>query len=128
MNLQQHAFIAILIGICIAYIQTLIGIIPTMRDAWLFIFICMFFGVLPDQIEPANHYTHRKFWHSQQLFSTMKYPALIFIIASFIPYVGYFASFVGYSFAGYYTHLLLDYTTPMSLYGSKKHKQFSSRK
>ena len=124
MNFEQHILIAILVGIALAYIQTLTGAITEIYQAGLFVIICIAFGILPDMIEPAVDYNHRKFFHSQKLFDVMKIPALILIAASLLPYIGYFTSFAGYTFAGYYSHLISDHTTPMGLHGSNKHKSF----
>jgi hypothetical protein len=69
-------------------------------------------SVIPDIIEPAEHYTHRKYYHSKRflkiLYFSLPISLLLGIILNPILCVFFFV-------LGYISHLWLDSTTKMSL-------------
>ena len=68
---------------------------------------------LPDVIEPAKHYTHRKFFHSKRV--------LVFLSKYVLPsffILGIFwrdSFYLFFGVLGYIVHLLADSTTKMGL-------------
>jgi len=75
-------------------------------------FAAAFGSIIPDQIEPANHWTHRSTFHSKR---ALKATIWIFVITAtlslfFSPFF-YISSF----FLGYVFHLLADSTTKVGL-------------
>jgi membrane-bound metal-dependent hydrolase YbcI (DUF457 family) len=77
-------------------------------------FLFIFLGTLtPDFLEPAYHYTHRRFFHSIQFLK------ILFFFLIFGVTIGLIADKIFFlipSFAlGYIVHLLLDSFTPMGL-------------
>ena len=75
-------------------------------------FAAAFGSVIPDQIEPANHWTHRGTFHSIRAlnFTTYCFAITAFIGLFFSPSF-YIASF----FLGYMFHLLVDSKTKVGL-------------
>ena len=77
-------------------------------------FAAAFGSVVPDQIEPADHWTHRSTFHSIRAlnFTTYLFAITAFIGLFFSPFF-YLACF----FLGYMFHLLADSTTKVGLPG-----------
>lgn len=69
-------------------------------------------GVLPDWIEPAHHYTHRKFFHSKRLLKWLYYSLIPLLILSYFWNDGFWLFF---TIVGYISHLLADSTTTRGL-------------
>ena len=99
---------AILVGIILYIFLPKIGI--TINPMYL---LPLFFTtLLPDILEPANHYNHRKFFHSKKVLNYL----LIGLVISFIISLmlnGFFYVFFG--ILGYVVHLLMDSTTKIGL-------------
>jgi membrane-bound metal-dependent hydrolase YbcI (DUF457 family) len=100
----EHTFIAVAILLLIYFAHS----------AWLKTSIVLLFvgAILPDIIEPANHYTHRKFFHSVKLLLIL----LVATVISFIITLLWFPfSWIFYFCLGYVSHLVADATTKMGL-------------
>jgi Predicted membrane-bound metal-dependent hydrolase (DUF457). len=69
-------------------------------------------SVLPDQIEPATHWTHRAKFHSKK---ALKFTIQIFGITAFIGLFSSIFFYIASFFLGYLLHLLVDSTTKMGL-------------
>ena len=69
-------------------------------------------SLLPDRIEPPNHYTHRDFFHSVRL---MRILGAIMIVSLPISFFITEIWLIFYGIIGYEMHLLADGTTPMGL-------------
>ncbi len=117
MNSTQHIFIGAA-GTYLIYIL----LATLFRDSVLIVvalFVSMFGSVLPDNLEPAVHYTHRKKYHS---WGTLKYVAAISALLLSLTLVSLIMLFestlifcVFAFFFSYMLHLLADSTTPMGL-------------
>jgi len=73
--------------------------------------IAVVFGaLLPDMLEPAVDYTHRKFFHSWLFL-------IVVIVAGFVLklFGGFVGSLIALACLGYAVHLLMDSRTPMGL-------------
>ena len=71
-------------------------------------------SILPDMIEPPDHYTHRGFFHSV---SMMRFLLVALIVSFLIAFYETWVWSVFYVIVGYVMHLLADGTTPMGLPG-----------
>ncbi len=71
-------------------------------------------SILPDVIEPPDHYTHRSFFHSTPL---MKFLLGALIVSLLIAFYDTRVWSVFYVIVGYVMHLVADGTTPMGLPG-----------
>ena len=69
-------------------------------------------GALPDILEPAHHYTHRKKFHSRRM---LKFLYIILPIALIFGLFVNWVLFIFYLSIGYMGHLWLDASTPMGL-------------
>jgi uncharacterized membrane protein len=85
----------------------------TIGTNWLIgVFLAAFGSVIPDQLEPASHWTHRGKFHSKKTLGIAgKVFAVTAIIALFTPIFYYISCF----FLGYMFHLLADSMTPVGL-------------
>lgn len=88
-------------------------------EAMLAIIIGGFAGLLPDFLEPAKHWTHRKFWHSQRVMKKVGMVSAVtfaFVMLQFL--LGFGVGFTFIVFAvpfSYFLHLAADMTTPAGL-------------
>jgi hypothetical protein len=80
---------------------------------WLIgVFLTAFGSVVPDQLEPPTHWTHRSTFHSKKTLEiTEKIFGVTAILALFNPLFYYISCF----FLGYMFHLLADSTTKVGL-------------
>ena len=111
MNREAHLIIGVFTSIFLAFgIDTVIyHVIASLPFAFLGSAIG---SAAPDVLEPAKHWTHRKFWHSKRMLRNSVYGMLILILPSFllpILWLGF------YFFFGYFLHLLADSLTKMGL-------------
>jgi inner membrane protein len=108
MNKNEHYTVAFIVLIVIYFLLDYINLIKFFGYA-----VTLIVGsVAPDILEPAKHYTHRKFFHSSTTLKYLTYsliPLLIFsLIINNIFYIFFFVT-------GYIIHLLMDSTTKMGL-------------
>ncbi len=120
MNNGEHIFIGIVSffvynffnnTIITAILTPIVGM--TIGTQWLIgVFIAVIGSVIPDRLEPANHWTHRGTFHSKKVLGiTGKIFAATAVIGLFIPIIFYISCF----FLGYVSHLLADSTTKVGL-------------
>lgn len=120
MNQVEHFVIGLVIFFIYNFINTTIinsfinpmfGISPI--GLWLIGAFAVTLGsIIPDQIEPAIHWTHRGTFHSKKILNlTMRLFAITAVIGLFYTPCFYIACF----FVGYTFHLFADSTTPMGL-------------
>jgi membrane-bound metal-dependent hydrolase YbcI (DUF457 family) len=109
MRRDEHLGVTFILAIPIAAIFYLFGIID-----YIYLIIPMFFTtMLPDILEPANHYTHRKFFHSKRVLMFLsKFCIIPFLILGFF---SHFFFYILFGVLGYISHLLADSTTKMGL-------------
>ena len=69
-------------------------------------------SILPDIIEPADHYRHRAFFHSRSLLKYLLIGTLVSLVLSFPVPIFWF---MFYACIGYVMHLAADATTKMGL-------------
>lgn len=75
-------------------------------------FFAVFGAVIPDQLEPATHWTHRKIFHSKR---TLKISGWIFIVTAILALFNPLFYYISCFFAGYVSHLIADSTTKVGL-------------
>jgi membrane-bound metal-dependent hydrolase YbcI (DUF457 family) len=87
--------------------------IPT--GLWLIGIVLAALGAaIPDILEPARNWSHRKLFHSRKMLElTLWIFAITAIIGLFVPFFYYISGF----FLGYVSHLLADSTTKAGLPG-----------
>jgi len=109
------------IGIIVFFIYSdFIGhIVSSINNQWIWGIIMVVIGsLLPDVLEPATSYHHRRLFHSQRAFKTS-----VFLFGSTVLFAVVTALFSEFSafylascfFLGYTFHLLADSVTPMGL-------------
>jgi membrane-bound metal-dependent hydrolase YbcI (DUF457 family) len=120
MNHGEHVFIGVVIFFVYNFFNnTVINLILnpligfSIGSLWLIgIFLTVFGSVIPDRLEPANHWTHRNKFHSKiTLGITEKIFGATAVIGLFTPILYYISCF----FLGYVFHLLADSMTPAGL-------------
>ena len=117
MNHATHFLISIIAFAVYNYLHN--GIITSLGGVpaglWLIGIVLAALGAaIPDLLEPARHWSHRKFFHSRKMLDwAVGIFALAAIIGLFLPLFYYIASF----FLGYASHLLADSTTKAGLPG-----------
>jgi len=106
---NTHVGIAIILAIIISFILYKLNL----TDFVTYLIPMYITSVLPDILEPAIDYKHRKFFHSKRILKFLsKYVlGIIFILALIFNFFFYFF----FGVMGYILHLLLDATTPMGL-------------
>lgn len=108
MNTQQHFGFALILVIISYFVLDFLNLTNYLRYT-----ITLFIGaVIPDWIEPALDYKHRKYFHSRRMLKNLCFLLIpSFILGSFFSWFFYLFSFV----VGYISHLLLDSRTTMGL-------------
>ena len=83
-------------------------------EQYIFYAITLFIGaIIPDLIEPANHWTHRKFFHSKR---TLKFLSTWGIgVSFFLGLIFHDFLYLFFGVVGYALHLVQDSTTPAGL-------------
>jgi len=115
MNHGAHFIISIFAFAAYNYLHN--GIINSLSwvpvGIWLIgIFLAALGATIPDVIEPARHWSHRRFFHSRKMLGWAVWIfALTAIIGLFLPLIYYISCF----FLGYVSHLLADSTTKAGL-------------
>jgi inner membrane protein len=109
MNTTQHIVGAGLAAIPLYLIANLIsgGI-----NIYLFYIPAIVGGVLPDIIEPAKDWKHRKFYHSKRMLKKVSLGFVILFAAGFLWNPLFYLAMFLY---GYVIHLLQDWTTKVGL-------------
>jgi hypothetical protein len=120
MNRREHLFIGIVIFFVYNFINNflinsvinpILGISP--NGLWLVgAFAAALGSVIPDQIEPATHWTHRGRFHSKK---TLNLIIWFFAITAVISLVSSPFFYVSSFFLGYMFHLLADSITEVGL-------------
>jgi len=108
-NRDAHIGIAILLALIISFILYKLNLI----DFIYYLFPMYITSILPDILEPATDYRHRKFFHSKRVLKFLyKYVlGITFLLALIFNFFFY----IFFGTLGYILHLLLDSTTPMGL-------------
>lgn len=84
---------------------------------WPFV-VAAFGSIIPDIIEPAYHWDHRRFFHGTAILRLFTIIALITGMIAFLTIINgifYYSYFVSGFFLGYASHLIADSTTKMSI-------------
>jgi len=120
MNRKEHLFIGIVIFFVYNFINNslinyIINPIFGLSDIGLWLvgaFAAALGSVIPDQIEPATHWTHRNKFHSKKTLNLlMWFFAITAVISLFSSLFFYISCF----FLGYVFHLLADSITEVGL-------------
>jgi len=109
MNRKEHLGIAVFLMIVISFLLFKLGL-----ENFVYYMIPMYItSILPDLLEPATDYKHRRFFHSKRILKVLSTYVLgiTFIAALLFNWVFY----IFFGVVGYILHLLLDWTTPMGL-------------
>lgn len=109
MRNREHIGLVYLLGGIIGVILYFVGLF----DYIYYMIPMLFTTILPDIIEPATDYKHRRFFHSKRI---LKFLSAYCLPAFFI--LGLIFNFFFYVFfgvVGYVLHLLGDWTAPMGL-------------
>jgi len=115
MNHGAHFLISIIAFAVYNYLHN--GIINSLSGVpvgiWLIgIFLAALGAAIPDLLEPARHWSHRRFFHSRKMLDwAVCIFAITAVIGFFLPLIYYISSF----FLGYASHLLADSTTRAGL-------------
>ncbi|MEN6443081.1 MAG: metal-dependent hydrolase [Methanoregula sp.] len=117
MNSGEHTGIGIIVFFVYAYF---IGhIVSSINNQWIWGIIVVVIGsLIPDIIEPATSFRHRRLFHSVGALIVMFF--LFGLTALITLVVAFFSEFSGFYlascfFLGYLFHLLADAITPMGL-------------
>lgn len=104
-----HIWIAVILMIILSFILYNLNLF----DFVVYLIPMYFTSILPDILEPATDYRHRKFFHSKRVlkFLSVYVLGITFILALIFNVFFY----VFFGIIGYILHLLLDATTPMGL-------------
>ena len=109
MNTKEHFGFAVIVGIVIYFILMKLNL-SNLFNYTLPMYITT---VVPDIIEPATDYKHRRFFHSKMVLKfLLKYTLVITLIFALIFHWFFYILF---GIVGYILHLLLDLITPMGL-------------
>lgn len=109
MDLRTHVIFAVVFGYVTWWIldQLTLGIFSAPGAAGVFVG-----AILPDLLEPAVHWTHRKTFHCVK---TLKVIGLIILASFVLLWISPLFSWIFFGAIGYASHLLLDSTTKMGL-------------
>ena len=109
MKRKEHMGLTLLLAVPICIIFYYFSL-----DDYVYFIIPMFFtNMLPDILEPATNYLHRKKFHSKRALKILSTYCLIsfFILGLMFNFFFYFF----FGVIGYISHLLGDWITPMGL-------------
>lgn len=107
-NKETHFTIAFILLVIIYFLMNYLSLVKYFGFAT----ILLIGSILPDMIEPAYHYTHRKYFHSKSFLKILYIILLpLLIISIFLPIILYLLFLI----IGYILHLWLDATTKMGL-------------
>lgn len=110
MNNTIHSLSAGAVAFLVAFVLISFGLSHYILF-WAYVGLAYFSSVLPDALEPATSWQHRKKWHSERCLMYMLIALIIgWVIGMF---TGYF--FLMFFALGYVVHLLEDATTPVGL-------------
>ncbi len=109
-NRQAHLMVGILVLIVVWFFLSKLGL--DIQNSLSYSFGIFLGCMIPDIIEPAIHYTHRKAFHSKRALKVMFYillgSMLLGLFFNWLWFISFFA-------LGYIVHLGMDATTPMGL-------------
>ena len=115
MKSEEHITIGLIVGgILGLVVRSIVGSITIPN----FIIITIFGGFgasIPDTMEPATSWRHRKGYHSYRTLQRLSIILIIMLISSPFWDGEPFGYVITGTVGGYISHLLLDATTPMGL-------------
>jgi inner membrane protein len=108
-----HILSAFILAFVLILLFSLLSGVNITETNELFALMTIIGTIVPDLIEPARNYRHRKIFHSKLM---LKILVIVFFITIILGLIGlYFMYFASAFIAGYILHLILDSLTKMGL-------------